>query len=107
MRFPFVLAVLVVGVSQVPGVTPRQIKIFNGKDLDGWTPKITGHTAGENWGDTFTAKDGVLSVRYGAYTDFGGKFGHLFYKTAFSSYILRLEYRFVGKQVPGGPGWAY
>jgi hypothetical protein len=30
----------------------------------------------------------------------------LFYKDKFSHYILRVEYRFVGQQVPGGPGWA-
>ena len=28
-------------------------------------------------------------------------------KTPFSNYVLRVEYRFVGKQTPGGPGWAF
>ncbi len=36
-----------------------------------------------------------------------GKFGHLFYKTPFSHYRLRIEYRFVGDQCPGGPSWAF
>ena len=27
-------------------------------------------------------------------------------RTPFSHYILRVEYRFVGDQCPGGPGWA-
>jgi hypothetical protein len=82
------------------------IQLFNGKNLDGWTPKITGYAAGENWGDTFRVEDGLLKVRYDQYQAFDGKFGHLFYKQPFSHYRLRVEYRFVGEQAPGGPGWA-
>jgi hypothetical protein len=82
------------------------IALFNGKDLDGWTPKIKGYAAGENYGDTFRVEDGVLKVSYDKYEKFDGKFGHLFYKTPFSHYRLRVEYRFVGEQCPGGPSWA-
>jgi hypothetical protein len=52
-------------------------------------------------------EDGILKVAYDQYEKFEGKFGHLFYKQPFSNYILRVEYRFVGKQTPGGPGWAF
>ena len=38
----------------------RWIPIFNGKDLAGWTPKIRGCKAGENFQDTFRVEDGVL-----------------------------------------------
>src|SRR5699024_342237 len=38
---------------------------------------------------------------------FDGKFGHLLYKIPYSHYKLRVEYRFIGKQVPGAPDWAY
>ena len=48
----------------------------------------------------------MLKVSYDKYSKFDGKFGHLFYKTPFSNYRLRVEYRFVGEQCPGGPGWA-
>jgi hypothetical protein len=82
------------------------IALFNGKDLDGWTPKIKGYPAGENYADTFRVEDGVLKVSYDKYKKFDGKFGHLFYKTPFSHYRLRVEYRFVGEQCPGGPSWA-
>jgi hypothetical protein len=82
------------------------IALFNGKDLDGWTPKIKGYPAGENYGDTFRVEDGVLKVSYDKYEKFDGRFGHLFYKTPFSHYRLRVEYRFVGEQCPGGPSWA-
>jgi len=83
------------------------ISLFNGKDLTGWTPKITGYALGENYGNTFRVEDGVLKVRYDQYEKFDGKFGHLFYKSPFSYYRLRLQYRFVGEQTPGGPGWAF
>jgi hypothetical protein len=82
------------------------IQLFNGKDLTGWTAKIRGHEPGENFGNTFRVEDGILKVSYDAYETFEGRFGHLFYEQPFSSYVIRVEYRFVGEQVPGGPGWA-
>jgi Domain of Unknown Function (DUF1080) len=80
--------------------------LFNGKNLDGWTPKFTGFAAGENYNDTFRVENGLLRVAYDKYKEFGGKFGHLFYKDKFSHYVLRVEYRFVGDQAKGAPGWA-
>ena len=81
--------------------------LFNGRTLDGWTPKITGHDAGVNFADTFRVEDGVIKVRYDKYDGpFNGRFGHLFYKDTFDHYRLRVEYRFVGEQARGGPDWA-
>jgi hypothetical protein len=82
------------------------LPLFNGKDLDDWTPKFTGHEAGVNYNDTFRVEKGILRVSYDKYKEFGGKFGHLFYKDKFSHYVLRVEYRFVGEQAKGAPGWA-
>lgn len=82
------------------------ISLFNGKNLEGWTPKIRGSKAGENYGNTFRVEDGLLKVGYDQYDQFEEKFGHLFYKDSFSHYIIRAEYRFVGEQSAGGPGWA-
>jgi hypothetical protein len=96
-------------LSILPCATLRAddwIPLFNGKDLDGWTPKITGHPLGENYGNTFRVENGVLKVSYDQYKSFDRKFGHLFYKDKFSHYRLRVEYRFVGEQCPGGPDWA-
>ena len=86
----------------------KWIQLFNGKNLDGWTPKIRYSECGENYGNTFRVEDGLMKVRYdgGGYDEFGERFGHLFYKDSFSHYIIRVEYRFVGDQCPGGPGWA-
>ncbi|MBX3397974.1 MAG: DUF1080 domain-containing protein [Gemmataceae bacterium] len=80
--------------------------LFNGKNLDGWTPKIKGFDLGVNHADTFRVEDGILKVKYDKWTGFDENFGHLFYKDKFSHYRLRVEYRFVGDQVKGGPGWA-
>jgi hypothetical protein len=101
---------VVMATSTVSGDDPKKedgwISLFNGKDLTGWTPKITGYPAGENYGDTFRVENGILKVSYDKYPKFDGKFGHLFSKNSYSNYKLRIEYRFVGDQCPGGPGWA-
>jgi hypothetical protein len=94
-----------------PGKSPsaeKWIRLFNGRDLTGWTPKIKGYAAGENYGNTFRVEDGLLKVAYDpdAYPSFEGRFGHLFYEHPYGHYRLRIEYRFVGQQCPGGPGWA-
>lgn len=90
-------------VSAEDGWTP----LFNGKDLEGWVPKIKGFPAGENFGNTFRVEDGLIKVRYDGYGGaFKNRFGHLFYKTPFTNYVLRIEYRFVDEQLPDGPGWA-
>lgn len=85
----------------------RWISLFNGKNLDGWKVKIAGHELGDNYGNTFCVENGILKVSYDQYDKFDGRFGHLFYKDPFSHYRLRLQYRFVGEQTPGGPGWAF
>lgn len=83
------------------------IQLFNGEDLTGWTPKIAGYEAGDNFGNTFTVEDGIIKVRYNEYDSLRNRFGHLFYEDEFSHYKLRVEYRFLGDQTPGAPGWAY
>lgn len=82
-------------------------QLFNGKDLSGWTAKIKGHDLGENFANTFRVEDGLLKVGYDGYKDFDSQFGHLFFEKEFSNYRFRVEYRFVGDQVAGGPGWAF
>lgn len=115
MKTPATLAAIVslglLGPLCAPGPeSPKEerwISLFNGKDLTGWTVKIKGYDLGENFGNTFRVEDGVLKVSYDQYKTFDGKFGHIFYKDKFSHYRLRVEYRFVGEQTPGGPDWAF
>ncbi len=85
----------------------KWIQLFNGKDLDNWTCKFSGHTVKENYKNTFRVEDGILKVSYDEYDEFNNKFGHLFYKDKFSNYKLKVEYRFTGEQVKSAPGWAF
>jgi hypothetical protein len=82
------------------------IQLFNGKNLDGWDIKVAKHPLNENFNNTVRVEDGILMMNYDDYEGFDGEFTHLFYKDKFSYYKLRVEYRFTGSQVPGGPGWA-
>lgn len=83
------------------------IDLFNGKDLNDWDIKVTGYELNENPGNVFRVEGGVLKISYDQFKKFDGEFGHIFYKDKFSYYKLRLEYRMVGQQVPGGPGWGF
>ncbi|ETN94553.1 protein of unknown function [Zhouia amylolytica] len=88
-------------------VTLNWEQLFNGKDLSGWTPKISKHELGENFGETFRIEDGKMVVRYDQYGAFDQQYGHIFYNQPFSAYFLAVEYRFVGEQAQEGEGWAW
>jgi hypothetical protein len=95
-------------VAHAAGPDEREwIQLFDGKSLDGWTPKITGYEAGVNFRDTFRVENGVLKVAYDKYDRFENQFGHLFYDVSFSRYVIAVEYRFVGEPTPGAPDWAF
>jgi hypothetical protein len=96
----------VVGLFATGALAEDWITLFNGKDLEGWTPKIKGYEFGDNFADTFRVEDGMITVSYDGYDSFDGKFGHLFYKTPYSHYRILIEHRFIGEQAEGGPGWA-
>lgn len=83
------------------------VELFNGKNLDGWIPKIRGQEAGLDAAQTFRVEDGHLVVSYAGYQSFDDRFGHLFFSQSFSHYRLRLEYRFIGNQAAGAPAWAF
>ncbi len=111
----FVLSIQISSAQPNTGIRVKQpvqkdgkwISIFNGKNLDGWTPKVTGYKVGENPLDGFRVEDGILKVDYSKFVRFNGRFGHLFYKDKRSSYILRVEYRFQGELLPDAPGYCY
>ena len=83
------------------------IQLFNGSDLSGWDIKIKGYELNNNNNNIFRVEDGIMKVRYEGIDTFRNEFGHIFYKEPFSHYKLRIEYRFTGDQVPGGPSWAF
>jgi len=102
------LAALAALVAAAPATAAEKwVSLFDGRSLEGWTPKILGLPLGEDPWSTFRARDGAIVVSYDRYGDaFKNRFGHLFYRTPFSAYRLRLEYRFVGTWPADTPDWA-
>ncbi len=111
--FPTLLLLILTLLANCAGEAPvdpdkeEWIPLFNGKDLQRWTPKFAGQAAGVNYKNSFRVEDGLLRVRYDEWEEFKGEFGHLFYAEAFSHYRIRATYRFVDEQLNGGPGWAF
>ena len=87
-------------------VEKEWVQLFNEKDLNDWIVKIKGYPLNQNVNNTFRVEKGVLKVSYDEYEKFDASYGHIFYKNPFSSYKLKLQYRFVGEQINGGEGWA-
>ncbi|WP_276089316.1 DUF1080 domain-containing protein [Pedobacter sp. JY14-1] len=105
-----ILALPLLSLTVTPissGGGPKWEPLFNGKDLKDWTVKIRTHAFNENFGNTFRVADGKIQVNYDQYDQFDDQYGHLFYKKPFSYYLIAAEYRFIGNQVKGGPGWAF
>ncbi len=111
MKKIITLAFLLAAISGLAQkqIKPRKwVKLFNGKNLDGWTVKIKDYPVNQNFGNTFRVENGAIKVSYDQYGgQFKERFGHMFYKKKFSSYLLVVEYRFTGDQISDGPGWAF
>ena len=107
LTFLNVLCLPLLTFAQMQTVDPKEWKqLFNGKNLDGWQPKIRNHALNDNFANTFRVADGMMQVRYDGYSSFDEMFGHIFYKDKYSYYRIATEYRFVGDQANKGPGWA-
>ena len=107
--FAFLVGALCAALSPAadsPDGTDKWIPLFNGKNLDGWTPKVAQHRLGENFADTFRVEDGVIKVAYDKYGKFDQQFAHLYTNLPYSHYILRLEYRFTGTPMADSPSWS-
>ncbi len=102
-----ILSLVLISCSSQNQNEEKWIPLFNGTDLNDWIIKINHHDLNENFNNTFIVRDGLLVVNYAEYDTFREEFGHIYYKQPFSSYKLKLEYRFVGEQVSNGPGWAW
>ena len=97
----FAATQLLVGCTTSQSHQTEWMPIFDGKSLDGWTPKFAGYDLGVNYKNTFRVQDGYLTTNYDQYDAFNFEFGHLFYKTPYSHYKLRATYRFLDQQLPG------
>ncbi|WP_228850419.1 3-keto-disaccharide hydrolase [Aegicerativicinus sediminis] len=86
--------------------TEDWVSILDSADFSHWDIKFSGYPLGHNYKNTFKMEEGVLSVNYDEYENFNEEFGHIYYKTPFSYYKVKFQYRFVGDQVTNGPAWA-
>ncbi len=109
--FKNILCICIVGIlfsnckTNTPEAKENWVSLYNGKDLTGWTIKFAGEPLGANYKNTFIAADSFIRVSYEQYDSFDNKFAHMYYDQPFSHYKLRFEYRFFGKQIPGGASW--
>jgi len=62
VMLPIVLLVSLLVPGRQSGAEREDwIQLFNGKNLDGWVPKITGYPLGENYADTFRVVKEIFS----------------------------------------------
>ncbi|KAA9014995.1 3-keto-disaccharide hydrolase [Sphingobium limneticum] len=101
----YAIAAMLLLMGAAPAPEPRWEPIFDGKSLDGWTPKITGRALGEDPLHMFIVQDGAIRVSHAQYKHFDGEFGHLFWKAPLGAYRIRFEYRLFGTSLPGIKSW--
>ena len=100
LRVPLVLALIVTaGAWLFPATTTAEnsgdtIKLFNGKDLSGWTTFVDPRAEGVGPEDIWSVKDGVIVCR-------GHVPAYLLSEDEFENYTLRLEWRW-GNEVARG-----
>ena len=90
LKILIVITITIFGLIQFSNAQENKwISIFNGKDLDGWTIKFSGHDIGKNFRDTFRVENGMLRIVYDNYTNFEEAYAHIFYKEKLSNYKLK------------------
>ena len=72
----------------------RQTKLFNGKDLTGWSFRLAPDSDAEA-DDVFDVEDGVITIA-------GQPFGYMITDGTYSDYKLHLEWRWVGEPTNSG-----
>ena len=78
----------VVFTKNKPLPKPKWVQLFNGKNLNGWKPKIVGFPVGENAYNTFRVEKGILSTRYDQYKSFDNQFGALYFKKKYANFRI-------------------
>lgn len=72
--------------------------LFNGKNLDGWSTLVKGKTEGEDPDRYVTVEDGMIHMYAGTPDGEKVAFGVITTNESFSSYHLKLEYRWGSKK---------
>ena len=103
MKSLILMSLALIGAAPAPET--KWEPLFDGKTLEGWTPKIAGHAVGEDPLHTFVVQDGAIRDSYANYKKFDGAYGHLFWKTPLKAYRIRFEYRLFGPPLPDIKEW--
>ena len=105
MRLILLPMLALLGAAPAPAPEAKWQRIFDGKTLAGWTPKITGRAVGEDPQHMFIVQNGAIRVSHVNYKRFEGEFGHLFWKTPLKAFRIRFDYRLFGDPLPGIAVW--
>ena len=87
-------ALLILGIFCFLSCGERETKLFNGKDLTGWTFHVQADSTATAE-DVFGVKDGVITIA-------GQPFGYMITDQSFSDYKLHLEWRWPGEPSNSG-----
>ena len=87
-------ALLTLGLLLCLSCGERETKLFNGKDLTGWTFHVQADSTATAE-DVFGVKDGVITIA-------GQPFGYMITDQSFSDYKLHLEWRWYGEPSNSG-----
>lgn len=87
-------ALMTLGLLLCLSCGERETKLFNGKDLTGWTFHVQADSTATAE-DVFGVKDGVITIA-------GQPFGYMITDQSFSDYKLHLEWRWSGEPSNSG-----
>ena len=87
-------ALMTLGLLLCRSCGERETKLFNGKDLTGWTFHVQADSTATAE-DVFGVKDGVITIA-------GQPFGYMITDQSFSDYKLHLEWRWPGEPSNSG-----
>ncbi|MDR1742552.1 MAG: DUF1080 domain-containing protein [Dysgonamonadaceae bacterium] len=93
MRKTIFFAVALLGGIYTSCTQPRQISLFNGKDLSNWNFVVAGDSVSPE--QVFSVKDGTIWIQ-------GDPFGYMFTKEKYADYTLELEWRWPNEATNSG-----
>ena len=88
-------ALLILGIFCFLSCGERETKLFNGKNLDGWTIHLAPDSGDVLESLVFCAKEGLINIA-------GQPFGYMITDKSFKDYKLHLEWRWPGEPSNSG-----
>ena len=88
-------ALLILGIFCFLSCGERETKLFNGKNLDGWTIHLAPDSGDVLESLVFCAKEGLINIS-------GQPFGYMITDQSFKDYKLHLEWRWPGEPSNSG-----